>query len=73
MLNSGFGPTAAFRLFKQFGKPDAEGCVLVSLVQHPAVSTLSSTCGEENNTLIVAYHRSPYEKKKIVARCALFL
>lgn len=65
ILNSEFGPITAFNLFKRFGKPGMGGCALVCLVQHPALSLLSSTHSKEVNTLIVAHHRSPHEKKQL--------
>lgn len=40
---SGFGPTNAFHLLKQFGKPGVEGCTLARFVQHLALSLHSST------------------------------
>lgn len=43
VVNSGFGPTAAFHLFKQVCKPGVEGCALVCFVQRLALSLHSST------------------------------
>lgn len=62
VVNSGFGPTTAFHLFKQVGKSGVGGCALVCFVQHLALSLHSSTHVKENSPLIVAYHRSACEK-----------